>query len=138
MLKNLLLISSVAFLLSACGPVEKLKVFSSPVENKIISPSDPKPLLLDKLHFDVVNKDNLQKFLKELQKEQNTEEFVFYAITPKTYELLSKYIKPLANKNPNSIIGLSIFNFVSPMFDKCLSFVVASVALDINSLKKIS
>jgi|TARA_B100000131_G_scaffold81344_1_gene78233 starvation-inducible outer membrane lipoprotein len=88
-LKNLLLISSVAFLLSACSSVEKLKVFSSPVENKIIAPSDPKPLLLDKLHFDVVNKDNLQKFLKELQKEQNTEEFVFYAITPKTYELLA-------------------------------------------------
>ena len=89
MLKNMLLISSVAFLLSACGSVEKLKVFSSPVENKIIAPSDPKPLLLDKLHSDVVNKDNLQKFLKELQKEQNTEEFVFYAITPKTYELLA-------------------------------------------------
>ena len=68
MLKNLLLISSVAFLLSACGSVEKLKVFSSPVENKIIAPSDPKPLLLDKLHFDVVNKDNLQKFLKGYKK----------------------------------------------------------------------
>ena len=27
--------------------------------------------------------------MKELQKEQNTEEFVFYAITPKTYELLA-------------------------------------------------
>ena len=89
MLKNLLLISSFALFLSACSSVEKLKVFSEPVENKIIAPSDPRPLLLDKLHFDVINKDTLQKFLKELQKEQNTEEFVFYAITPKTYELLA-------------------------------------------------
>ena len=89
MLKNLLLVSSVALLLSACSSIEKLKVFSEPVENKIIAPSDPKPLLLDKLHFDVVNKDTLQDYLKELQKQQNSQEYVFYAITPKTYELLA-------------------------------------------------
>ena len=89
MLKNLLLVSSVALLLSACSSIEKLKVFSEPVENKIIAPSDPKPLLLDKLHFDVVNKDNLEEYLTGLRKEQNTEEYVFYASTPKTYELLA-------------------------------------------------
>ncbi len=89
MLKNLLLISSAVLLLSACSSIETLKVFSKPVENRIIAPSDPKPLLLDKLHFDVVNKDNLQDYLKELQKQQNSQEYVFYAITPKTYELLA-------------------------------------------------
>ena len=87
-LSSLLLLSSF-LVLSGCDSVKRLDVFSKPVETRIIAPSDPKPLLLDKLHFDVVNKDNLQKFLKELQKEQNTEEFVFYAITPKTYELLA-------------------------------------------------
>ena len=104
MLKNLLLISSVAFLLSACSSVEKLKVFSSPVENKIIAPSDPKPLLLDKLHFDVVNKDNLQKFLKELQKEQNTEEFVFYAITHELLALNMQEIKRFILQQKDIII----------------------------------
>ena len=89
MLKNLLLVSSAVLLLTACDTVKKLDVFSKPVENKIIAPSDPKPLFLDKLHFDVVNKDNLQKFLTQIQKEQNNEEFVFYAITPKTYEMLA-------------------------------------------------
>ena len=89
MLKNLLLISSIALFLSACGSIEKLKVFSKPVENKIIAPSDPKPLLLDKLHFDVVNKDNIEQYLSEVKKQQNTDEFVFYAMTPKNYELLA-------------------------------------------------
>ena len=41
------------------------------------------------LLFDVVNKDNLEEYLTGLRKEQNTEEYVFYAITPKTYELLA-------------------------------------------------
>ena len=41
------------------------------------------------MHFDVVNKDNLEEYLTGLRKEQNTEEYVFYAITPKTYELLA-------------------------------------------------
>lgn len=87
-LKNLILLSSL-ILISGCDSVKALDIFSKPVETRIIAPSNPKPLLLDNLHFDVVNKDNLQEYLKGLQKEQNTEEYVFYAITPKTYELLA-------------------------------------------------
>tara|TARA_R110001583_G_scaffold39956_1_gene127969 strand:- start:172 stop:453 length:282 start_codon:yes stop_codon:yes gene_type:complete len=55
----------------------------------IISPPDPKPLQLDNLIFEVVNKDNLEQFLTELKKYQNNKEYVFYAITPKTYEILA-------------------------------------------------
>ena len=87
-LRNLLLLSSI-IVLSGCESVKKLDVFSKPVETRIIAPSDPKPLLLDNMHFDVVNKDNLEEYLTGLRKEQNTEEYVFYAITPKTYELLA-------------------------------------------------
>tara|TARA_Y100000401_G_C8235541_1_gene180332 strand:- start:46 stop:441 length:396 start_codon:yes stop_codon:yes gene_type:complete len=87
-LSSLILLSSI-IVLSGCDTVKRLDVFSKPIETRIIAPSDPKPLLLDNLHFDVVNKDNLQEYLTQLQKEQNTEEYVFYAITPKTYELLA-------------------------------------------------
>ena len=87
-LSSLLLLSSI-IVLSGCDTVKRLDVFSKPVETRIIAPSDPKPLLLDNLHFDVVNKDNLEEYLTQLRKEQNTEEYVFYAITPKTYELLA-------------------------------------------------
>ena len=87
-LSSLILLSSLIFI-SGCDTVKRLDVFSKPVETKIIAPSDPKPLLLDNLHFDVVNKDNLQEYLTQLQKQQNTEEYVFYAISPKTYELLA-------------------------------------------------
>ena len=88
-LKNLVLLSSFIFILSGCDSVKRLDIFSKPIETRVIAPSNPKPLLLDDLHFDVVNKDNMKEFLKGLKKEQNTEEFVFYAITPKTYELLA-------------------------------------------------
>tara|TARA_Y100001963_G_scaffold94670_1_gene130325 strand:+ start:346 stop:699 length:354 start_codon:yes stop_codon:yes gene_type:complete len=84
----LLLLSSF-IVLSGCDSVKRLDVFSKPVETRVIAPSDPKPLLLDNLHFDVVNKDNLEEYLVELRKQQNTEEYVFYAISPKTYELLA-------------------------------------------------
>ena len=87
-LRNLLLLSSI-IVLSGCESVKRLDVFSKPIETRIIAPSDPKPLLLDNMHFDVVNKDNLEEYLTGLRKEQNTEEYVFYAITPKTYELLA-------------------------------------------------
>ena len=87
--KKLFLLSSFIFILSGCDSVKRLDIFSKPIETRVIAPSNPKPLLLDDLHFDVVNKDNMQEFLKGLKKEQNTEEFVFYAITPKTYELLA-------------------------------------------------
>ena len=87
-LSSLILLSSLIFI-SGCDTVKRLDVFSKPVETRIIAPSDPKPLLLDNLHFDVVNKDNLEEYLIQLRKEQNTEEYVFYAITPKTYELLA-------------------------------------------------
>ena len=89
MVKKLFLLSSFIFILSGCDSVKRLDIFSKPIETRVIAPSNPKPLLLDDLHFDVVNKDNMQEFLKELQKEQNTKEYVFYAITPKTYELLA-------------------------------------------------
>lgn len=87
-LSSLLLLSSF-IVLSGCDSVKRLDVFSKPVETRVIAPSDPKPLLLDNLHFDVVNKDNLEEYLVELRKQQNTEEYVFYAISPKTYELLA-------------------------------------------------
>ena len=87
-LSSLLLLSSLLFI-SGCDSVKRLDVFSLLVETRIIAPSDPKPLLLDNMHFDVVNKDNLEEYLTGLRKEQNTEEYVFYAITPKTYELLA-------------------------------------------------
>jgi len=76
-------------LLSGCDYAKRLDVFSKPVETTIISPSDPKPLQLDNLTFEVVNKDNLKQFLAELQKYQNNKEYVFYAISPKTYEILA-------------------------------------------------
>tara|TARA_Y100000034_G_scaffold112743_1_gene147025 strand:- start:396 stop:779 length:384 start_codon:yes stop_codon:yes gene_type:complete len=89
--KKLFLLSSfiLILILSGCDSVKRLDIFSKPIETRVIAPSSPKPLLLDDLHFDVVNKDNMKEFLKGLKKEQNTEEFVFYAITPKTYELLA-------------------------------------------------
>ena len=67
----ILLLSSILFL-SGCDYAKRLDVFSKPVETMIISPPDPKPLQLDNLIFEVNNK-----------------EYVFYAITPKTYEILA-------------------------------------------------
>lgn len=84
----ILLLSSILFL-SGCDYAKRLDVFSKPVETTIISPPDPKPLQLDNLIFEVVNKDNLEQFLTELKKYQNNKEYVFYAITPKTYEILA-------------------------------------------------
>ena len=84
----ILLLSSILFL-SGCDYAKRLDVFSKPVETMIISPPDPKPLQLDNLIFEVVNKDNLEQFLTELKKYQNNKEYVFYAITPKTYEILA-------------------------------------------------
>ena len=86
--RSLFLISSI-ILLTSCSGIDQLEIFSKPVKTTIIAPADPKPLLLDGLHFDVVNKDNLEEFLGEIKKQQDNEEYVFYAITPKTYELLA-------------------------------------------------
>ena len=46
----------------------QLEIFSKPVKTTIIAPADPKPLLLDGLHFDVVNKDNLESFDEKINK----------------------------------------------------------------------
>jgi len=87
-LHSLLLISSILFL-SSCSAVKQLELFSTPVKTATLAPADPRPLTLDNLHFDVVTKDNIQEYLAEVQKEQDTEEYVFYGITPRTYELLA-------------------------------------------------
>ena len=70
-LSSLLLLSSF-IILSGCDSVKRLDVFSKPVETRVIAPSDPKPLLLDNLHFDVVNKDNLEETLFDQIQRTNT------------------------------------------------------------------
>ena len=86
-LSLLLLLSSV--LLTSCGSIKTLEIFSSPVEKKIIQPADPRPVKLELLKFDVVTSDNIDEFLAEVKKAQKNDEYVFYAISPKNFEVLA-------------------------------------------------
>ena len=76
-----LLLSSIV--LSGCGSIKTLEIFSAPVEKKIIQPADPRPVKLELLNFDVVTSENIDEFLAQVKKLQKNDEYVFYAISPK-------------------------------------------------------
>lgn len=86
-LSLLLLLSSIV--LTSCGSIKTLEVFSTPVEKKIIQPADPRPVKLELLNFDVVTIDNIDEFLAQVKKAQKNDEYVFYAISPKNFEVLA-------------------------------------------------
>ena len=82
-----LLLSSIV--LSGCGSIKTLEIFSAPVEKKIIQPADPRPVKLELLNFDVVPSENIDEFLAQVKKLQKNDEYVFYAISPKNFEVLA-------------------------------------------------
>ena len=82
-----LLLSSIV--LSGCGSIKTLEIFSAPVEKKIIQPADPRPVKLELLNFDVVTSENIDEFLAQVKKLQKNDEYVFYAISPKNFEVLA-------------------------------------------------
>ena len=82
-----LLLSSIV--LSGCGSIKTLEIFSAPVEKKIIQPADPRPVKLELLNFDVVTSENIAEFLAQVKKLQKNDEYVFYAISPKNFEVLA-------------------------------------------------
>lgn len=92
-LSLLLLLSSI--LLTSCSSIKTLEIFSAPVEKKIIQPADPRPVKLELLNFDVVTSDNIDEFLAEVRKAQKNDEYVFYAISPKNFEVLALNMQEL-------------------------------------------
>ena len=82
-----LLLSSIV--LSGCGSIKTLEIFSAPVEKKIIQPAAPRPVKLELLNFDVVTSENIDEFLAQVKKLQKNDEYVFYAISPKNFEVLA-------------------------------------------------
>ena len=82
-----LLLSSIV--LSGCGSIKTLEIFSARVEKKIIQPADSRPVKLELLNFDFVTSENIDEFLAQVKKLQKNDEYVFYAISPKNFEVLA-------------------------------------------------
>ncbi len=95
-LKSFLMISSVSLLLlSGCAtsPRPELIVQTEYVKQNIALQARPKGVQLSNVKFHVVNKDNIQQFLTQFEKDNGTVTFV--AISVKDYEKLSLNVEEL-------------------------------------------
>lgn len=84
---RILIISSL-LVLAGCG-VDKLDIFSTPIEIEIAKPSEPTVVHMQPVNFRVVTKDNLDAFIREVSKAQGVTNPAFIAISMKDYENLS-------------------------------------------------
>ena len=79
----------ICALLSACAGSESITVSAKPIDIDVARTADPPAVQMNQLSFKVVNKDNIDSFLKDMSKAQGTTNPVFIAITTKDYENLS-------------------------------------------------
>jgi len=90
MIKKLSAILTISLVLAGCGDnVQKIEVSAKPIEIDIAKTADPEAVKLSPIHFKVVTKSNLNAFIAEIGRQQNTADPVFIAITTKDYENLS-------------------------------------------------
>lgn len=66
-----------------------IEISSKPVQLTIIHPVDPEPVTMINLKVSVVNKGNIDAFIKRAQTEQGTDNPVFVALGMKDYEAIS-------------------------------------------------
>lgn len=89
-MRKILLCLLISLSIAACSPnAKELNITTEVVNQPILHPPSPRPLELNDITFKVVTSDNLPSIIKEIQKQQNSEFFVFYLITPRDYETLS-------------------------------------------------
>jgi len=89
MIKRSLCLFAICSLLSACAGNSSITVSAKPIDIDVARTADPPAVQLNQVTFKVVNKDNIDAFLKDLSKAQGTANPVFIAITTKDYENLS-------------------------------------------------
>lgn len=80
------IIAAISLAGCASNPIE---INTKPVENVITQPADPRPPKLSGVNWQVVTKENLDKFMQEQSKKQNSSNPVFVAITMQDYQTLS-------------------------------------------------
>lgn len=86
-IKHLALMLCV-LLLTACGESE-LKITSESVRIPITQVTDPTSIQMNAVSWKLVTKDNLDQFLLERKQEQQSDSFVFVALSIKDYENLT-------------------------------------------------
>jgi hypothetical protein len=84
---NIIIAAGVALGLAGCQSFpQPIEISSKPVQLTIIQPVDPEPVTMINVHVSVVNKNNLDAFVKKAAAEQGTENPVFVAMGTKDYE----------------------------------------------------
>lgn len=76
-------------LLAACADPNDNAIRVTPATIHYTRAADPSPVQMLAMNFRVINRDNLDQFLTELEKQQGSAQVVFIAITTKDYENLS-------------------------------------------------
>ena len=90
MMSRILLLFVASLILAGCGgEVQQINVTAKPIEIDISKTADPDAVRLYPIQFKVVNKSNLDSFIADIRKSQNTSNPVFIAITTKDYENLT-------------------------------------------------
>lgn len=94
-LKSFLIISSALLLLSGCATSPKPQIVTQTeyVKQNVPLQARPQAVNLSNVKFYVVNKDNIQDFLTQFEKDNGTVTFI--AISVKDYEKLSLNVEEL-------------------------------------------
>ena len=87
-LSVLVLLTLITSLTSGCSTVQKLDIFSAPVERQPLALPDPDAPKMDELKFIVITSENAEEVFAKL-KEKNIDP-VLFGLTDEGYEVLSK------------------------------------------------
>lgn len=88
MIKNILIVSLFAVVLTGCSSVQKLDIFKTEVKRAPLNLEHPAPAKMEPLRWVIINSDNAEEVFAKL-KEQGKDP-VLFGLSDEDYEFLSK------------------------------------------------
>ena len=87
-IKNILLVSLFAIVLSGCSSVRQLEIFKTEVERAPLNLPQPEAAKMEKIKWVIINSENAEEVFAKM-KEQGKDP-VLFGLSDEDYELLSK------------------------------------------------
>lgn len=87
-IKNILLVSLFAIVLSGCSSVRQLEIFKTEVERTPLNLPQPEAAKMEKIKWVIINSENAEEVFAKM-KEQGKDP-VLFGLSDEDYELLSK------------------------------------------------
>ena len=95
-MRNIIIVVLLSIILTGCGGVKKLDIFTNAVEKQPLNLPKPTPLQMEQIKWIIITSANAEEVFKKL--EAAGIDPVLYVLTDTDYELIAKNFANIRNK----------------------------------------